>query len=160
MNAHGTSNGKPVGSEPFFHGWFIVGILFFISILDGGFSYIFAAFLKPLVQEFGWTRAETSGVFSLYLLAAGLVLPLWGWGSFRICMPWVCACLLCSCRFLVWAWADSWSCGLWRSGRILDCALLASLLGFYMQNTPRSGFVCHCWLVQQCCIAQYWRSHE
>ena len=79
MNAQATDSDKPVGSEPFFYGWFIVGILFFISILDGGFSYIFAAFLKPLAQDFGWTRAETSGAFSLYLLAAGLVLPLWGW---------------------------------------------------------------------------------
>ncbi len=79
MNAQGTGSGKPVGNEPFFYGWFIVGILFFISIIDGGFSYIFAAFLKPLAQEFGWTRAETAGAFSLYLLAAGLVLPLWGW---------------------------------------------------------------------------------
>ena len=55
MNAQDTDSDKPVGSEPFFYGWFIVGILFFISILDGGFSYIFAAFLKPLAQDFGWT---------------------------------------------------------------------------------------------------------
>jgi MFS transporter, OFA family, oxalate/formate antiporter len=70
---------QPAKSERFFYGWFIVGILFFISIIDGGFTYIFSAFLKPLSQEFGWTRAETAGAFSLYLLAAGLVLPLWGW---------------------------------------------------------------------------------
>src|SRR5262245_16112434 len=69
----------PSGSERFFYGWFIVGILFFISIIDGGFTYIFSAFLKPLSQEFGWTRAQTAGAFSLYLLAAGLILPLWGW---------------------------------------------------------------------------------
>jgi MFS transporter, OFA family, oxalate/formate antiporter len=73
------SVGQPAKSERFFYGWFIVGILFFISIIDGGFTYIFSAFLKPLSQEFGWTRAETAGAFSLYLLAAGLVLPLWGW---------------------------------------------------------------------------------
>jgi len=71
--------GQPIRSGRFFYGWFIVGILFFISIIDGGFTYIFSAFLKPLSQEFGWTRAETAGAFSLYLLAAGLVLPLWGW---------------------------------------------------------------------------------
>ncbi|NOT55906.1 MAG: MFS transporter [Deltaproteobacteria bacterium] len=57
----------------------MVGILFFISLIDGGFTYIFSAFLKPLSQEFGWTRAETAGAFSLYLLAAGLSLPFWGW---------------------------------------------------------------------------------
>jgi len=79
MNAQGTGSGKPLRRGCFFYGWFIVGLLFFISIIDGGFSYIFSAFLKPLSQEFGWTRAETAGAFSLYLLAAGLVLPLWGW---------------------------------------------------------------------------------
>src|SRR2546425_12107900 len=78
MDAQGMGSGKPGRSGRFFYGWFIVGILFFISIIDGGFTYIFSAFLKPLSQEFGWTRAETAGAFSLYLLAAGLVLPLWG----------------------------------------------------------------------------------
>ncbi|HEV8715189.1 MAG TPA: MFS transporter [Candidatus Binatia bacterium] len=71
--------GRPARNQRFFYGWFIVGIVFFISIIDGGFTYIFSAFLKPLSQEFGWTRAETAGAFSLYLLATGLVLPLWGW---------------------------------------------------------------------------------
>src|SRR5262244_676116 len=70
---------QPIGGERFFYGWFIVGVLFFISIIDGGFTYIFSAFLKPLAREFGWTRAETAGAFSLYLLAAGLTLPFWGW---------------------------------------------------------------------------------
>src|SRR2546426_7428209 len=79
MATQGMGSGQPVRSGRFFYGWFIVAILFFISIIDGGFTYIFSAFLKPLSQEFGWTRAETAGAFSLYLLAAGLVLPLWGW---------------------------------------------------------------------------------
>jgi len=28
--------GQPARSRRFFYGWFIVGILFFISIIDGG----------------------------------------------------------------------------------------------------------------------------
>ena len=84
MGAQSTGSGNPVRSGRFFYGWFIVGILFFISIIDGGFTYIFSAFLKPLSQEFGWTRAETAGGFSLYLLAAGVVLPFWGWLADRI----------------------------------------------------------------------------
>lgn len=79
MSAAGTARGQVNASDRVFHGWFIVGILFFISLIDGGFGYIFSAFLKPLAQEFGWTRAQTAGAFSLYLLAAGLTLPLWGW---------------------------------------------------------------------------------
>lgn len=81
MNIKATRNETPIKAQRFFYGWFIVGILFFLSIIDGGFTYIFSAFLKPLSQEFGWTRAETAGAFSLYLLAAGLTLPFWGWLS-------------------------------------------------------------------------------
>ena len=84
MDTLDTNSAQPVGSPRFFYGWLIVAILFVISIIDGGFTYIFSAFLKPLAQEFGWTRAQTSGAFSLYLLAVGLVLPLWGWLIDRI----------------------------------------------------------------------------
>ena len=62
----------------------MVAILFVVSIIDGGFTYIFSAFLKPLSEEFGWTRAQTSGGFSLYLLAAGTLLPVWGWMADRV----------------------------------------------------------------------------
>jgi MFS family permease len=79
MDTRSADEGNPVKPERFFYGWFVVAILFFISLIDGGFTYIFSAFLKPLSQEFGWTRAQTAGGFSLYLLASGLVLPLWGW---------------------------------------------------------------------------------
>ena len=75
--------------ERFFYGWLIVGILFFISIIDGGFTYTFSTFLKPLTQEFGWSRAETATAFSLYLLVAGLVLPFWGWLIDHVGARWV-----------------------------------------------------------------------
>ncbi|MBM4259064.1 MAG: MFS transporter [Deltaproteobacteria bacterium] len=81
MSRHNTNGEQSSAEQRIFYGWFIVAILFFISVIDGGFTYIFSAFLKPLSQEFGWTRAETSGAFSLYLLAAGLSLPFWGWLS-------------------------------------------------------------------------------
>jgi sugar phosphate permease len=79
MGESGTSKMQRTESAGFFYGWVIVGIVFFVSLIDGGFTYIFSAFLKPLAQEFGWSRAETAGAFSLYLLASGFVLPLWGW---------------------------------------------------------------------------------
>jgi sugar phosphate permease len=75
----------PVTGQPLpatgrvFYGWFVVGVLCFVSILDGGFALIFSAFLRPLSGEFGWTRAQTSGGFSLYMAAAGCALPFWGW---------------------------------------------------------------------------------
>jgi sugar phosphate permease len=78
MSRQDVGNRKHNGDGRFFYGWFIVGILFFISLIDGGFTYIFSAFLKPLSQEFGWTRAQTAGAFSLYLFGAGLSLLFWG----------------------------------------------------------------------------------
>jgi len=76
VSAHEPASAPATGRV--FYGWFVVAVLCFISILDGGFAYIFSAFLKPLASEFGWTRAEISAGFSLYMVAAGLALPFWG----------------------------------------------------------------------------------
>ena len=73
------TSGGVAESPRFFYGWWIVVILFFVSIIDGGFTYTFSTFLKPLTEEFGWSRAETATAFSLYLLIGGLILPVWGW---------------------------------------------------------------------------------
>ncbi len=84
-----SADGSADRGEGIFYGWLIVGVLFFISIIDGGFTYTFSTFLKPLTQEFGWSRAETATAFSLYLLVAGLVLPAWGWLIDHIGPRWV-----------------------------------------------------------------------
>ena len=84
-----SEDGSADRGEGIFYGWLIVGVLFFISIIDGGFTYTFSTFLKPLTQEFGWSRAETATAFSLYLLVAGLVLPAWGWLIDHIGARWV-----------------------------------------------------------------------
>ena len=84
-----SEGGRADRGERVFYGWLIVGVLFFISIIDGGFTYTFSTFLKPLTQEFGWSRAETATAFSLYLLVAGLVLPAWGWLIDHVGARWV-----------------------------------------------------------------------
>ncbi len=89
MDEHSTRSGTAAGSERFFYGWFIVAILFLVSIIDGGFTYTFSTFLKPLTEEFGWSRAETATAFSLYLLIGGLVLPVWGWLVDHVGARWV-----------------------------------------------------------------------
>jgi OFA family oxalate/formate antiporter-like MFS transporter len=89
MDEHRTDRGSAIRSERFFYGWFIVGILFVISLIDGGFTYTFSTFLKPLTEDFGWSRAETATAFSLYLLIGGLVLPVWGWLVDHIGARWV-----------------------------------------------------------------------
>jgi MFS family permease len=61
MNVPDTDNDKLVGSEPFFYGWFIVGILFFISILDGEFSTAFYALYLFLGVGLGGIGPTTIG---------------------------------------------------------------------------------------------------
>ena len=75
-DTHATDGEGPAG---FFYGWFIIAVLFFVSIIDVGFTCTFSTFLKPLTEESGWSRAETATAFPLYLLVGGLVLPGWGW---------------------------------------------------------------------------------
>ncbi len=84
-----TDSGEAAANPRFFYGWFIVGVLFFVSIIDGGFTYTFSTFLKPLTEEFGWSRAETATAFSLYLLIGGLILPVWGWLVDHVGARWV-----------------------------------------------------------------------
>ena len=56
----------------FFYGYFMVLAAFLTMVLTWGTMYSFGVFFKPLIAEFGWTRAETSGAYSLYYLLHGL----------------------------------------------------------------------------------------
>lgn len=54
------------GKRPnFFYGYIIVAAAFLIMVIMWGTFYSFGIFFKPLLQEFGWTRAMTSGAFAL-----------------------------------------------------------------------------------------------
>lgn len=55
----------------FFYGYVIVILGFLINMVLMGTIYTFSVFFEPLSTEFGWTRAATSGAFSLYMLLHG-----------------------------------------------------------------------------------------
>ena len=55
----------------FFYGYIVVLAAFFIQAVVGGTMYTFGVFFKPLLTEFGWTRAMTSGAFSVFMLLHG-----------------------------------------------------------------------------------------
>ncbi|MFC2047493.1 MFS transporter [Chloroflexota bacterium] len=57
----------------FFYGYVVVAATFCIMVVTLGTSYTFGVFFKPVLTEFGWTRALTSGAFSLSMLMAGLI---------------------------------------------------------------------------------------
>jgi len=61
------------GKPRFFYGYVIVSAIFVIMLMTFGLNYTFGVFLKPLIAEFGWTRAATSAAYSLCTLVAGFL---------------------------------------------------------------------------------------
>ena len=55
----------------FFYGYTIVFFAFLIMMGMWGTFYSFGIFFEPMLAEFGWTRAATSGAFSLCLMLTG-----------------------------------------------------------------------------------------
>ena len=62
---------------PFYYGWVIFGITFFIYMFMYGLRYSVGIFFDPIRNEFGWSNAQTaSGVtifFWVYAVSAPLV---------------------------------------------------------------------------------------
>jgi len=63
---------KPKKPEPFY-GYIIVIACFVITGVIIGAHSTFGIFLESLLSEFGWTRAVTSGAYSLTLILEGVV---------------------------------------------------------------------------------------
>jgi len=63
-----------------FYGWWIVLASIVSSFYGIGiFNHGFTAFFNPIVKEFGWSRAVTSGAFALQRAESGLSAPIVGW---------------------------------------------------------------------------------
>ena len=68
------------GNKPgFFYGYIIVVATFLIIFAMYATYYAFGVFFKPLLNEFGWTRAVTSGAFSLSSIVQGFMGIAMGW---------------------------------------------------------------------------------
>jgi len=55
------------------HGYLVVALAFVIMSVMWGAFYAFGVFFKPMLMEFGWTRAVTAGAFSICSVTQGLV---------------------------------------------------------------------------------------
>ena len=55
----------------FFYGYIIVLASYFIVFISWGAQYSFGVFFKPVLNEFGWSRAITSGAYSLSMVLTG-----------------------------------------------------------------------------------------
>ena len=62
------------GAKPrIFYGYVVVVCAFFCMMIVLGLHTSFGVFFKPVLTEFGWTRAMTSGAFSLAMVTHGLL---------------------------------------------------------------------------------------
>jgi len=57
----------------FFYGYVIVAAALCISVVMWGTRHSFGVFFEPVLDEFGWTRALTSGGFSISWILTGLL---------------------------------------------------------------------------------------
>ena len=65
---------KSFTDEPrFYYGYILVAAALIIMIVMWGAFFSFGIFFKPVLTEFGWTRAMTSGAFSLATILQGLL---------------------------------------------------------------------------------------
>ncbi|MEX2224313.1 MAG: MFS transporter, partial [Candidatus Rokuibacteriota bacterium] len=79
------SPGARPGTARVFYGWIVVAGAFLILFMAYGTQYAFGVFFAALIDEFGWSRASLSGVFSLYAftyagfaLVTGRLTDRWG----------------------------------------------------------------------------------
>lgn len=61
------------------YGWVVLGACVVVVAVTFGTRYSFGVFFKPLETDFGWSRAVTSGVFSVYMAICLFMAPLGGW---------------------------------------------------------------------------------
>jgi len=62
----------------FFYGWVVVAAAFFVALVSYGVQYSFGIFLKPLSEDFGWSRTLVSGAASLFMFSRGALAILTG----------------------------------------------------------------------------------
>ncbi len=59
-----------------FYGWYIVIACFLLCMLFAGSGfYSFSIFIKPIENDFGWSRGAISFTMSIYLVVSGLMAP-------------------------------------------------------------------------------------
>jgi MFS family permease len=58
----------PSQSPKLYYGWIIVGLGFITLTVAFGVWYSFSVFLLAIIQDFGWSRAATSSIFSMFMM--------------------------------------------------------------------------------------------
>jgi MFS family permease len=64
---------------PFFYGWVLVAVAFVTMAVGVNARTAFSLLFPAILDEFGWDRGMTAGVFSFGFLVSALVTPCIGW---------------------------------------------------------------------------------
>lgn len=71
-----------------FYGWFVVFGSAFVVFGISGAQFSFGVFLKPMTDDFGWSRATLSLAFGVTFMISGLLRPVAGYLADRYSAKW------------------------------------------------------------------------
>ena len=69
--------------KKFYYGWIVLAACLILLTISYGIRFSFGVFFQSLEEEFSWTRALTSGVFSTYMLSSCVFALFGGWAVDR-----------------------------------------------------------------------------
>ncbi len=75
------NDGRANIGDRFFYGWVVAAACSLLLAVSIGICFSFGVFFTSLNEDFAWTRAATSSIFSWYLLLGGLFSIFGGWFS-------------------------------------------------------------------------------
>ena len=79
MSGNDSNSNATVAQSNFFYGWVIVVACTILLAIQAGIMYSYGVFFKPLAADFGWSRATTSGVYSVFIISQGVFGIPMGW---------------------------------------------------------------------------------
>ncbi len=62
----------------FYYGWIVLAIAFLIGFFSAGINQGFGIFIKPMIDDFGWSRADISLSISIFAIMSAIIPPVAG----------------------------------------------------------------------------------
>lgn len=61
-----------------YYGWIVLAIAFMIGFFSAGINQGFGVFIKPMIDDFGWSRADISLSISIFAIMSAIIPPVAG----------------------------------------------------------------------------------
>ncbi|MEE9239826.1 MAG: MFS transporter, partial [bacterium] len=91
MISPSTQTPRNDGSSRLWYGWVVLAMVFFVMAIMISTRNSLGFFFKTMAGEFGWSRAQTAGAYSIGMLMQGICSPLFGWTGDRWSLRWTMA---------------------------------------------------------------------